>query len=995
MPAPPARWSAPGLATFVGRRRELEAVETAWTGVQQGAREVLFLCGEAGAGKSRLATEAANALHRRGASVLVGGCRAELGTPYDPLAEPLRALLPWAASGRLRLDDDAATHHEVLERLRAMTGPTGASTASAPPTSLVVDAMGRLLEAAARPRPLVLVLDDLHWADESGLRLLRHLVERLLEVPLLVLATMRTGAAQMSPDRAATISPMYRLEGVSRLDLPGLDTGEIAQYLRGTYGLGVEDARAVAPLLRDRTGGNPFLVREVCRDADLRGGLGLLAAGTSARMPDTVRDSVLHGWAALPPDHLDAVRMAAVLGEDFAVSELAAVVQGARDPGAPDGSDSRRPLSETLEKVGSAVAVGLLERVPARDGRYRFSHSLARQAVLQTLTEGDLARSHERVALSLEAAEADRPDRARRLAHHFAGAISLGYREEASRYLADAAEDADRRLAYADAALLYERAAAAAPSSGRRDDLRLAGAACHSRAGHLRACRALSRDVAADGATTGHRLRAAVAHEAAAWRSGEPGQASVDLLRRAMAADAEAPDADVEPSVRVLATAALGHAYAYSGAFAEGRTLTGRALCAARSSGDPHLLADVLELATTGDPGLARLDEALALAEELGVVAAGLGDQARTAQSACVRCYGYYVRGRPDRLAEASAVAAAAAPSDRQPYFTWTEATVRYGLLMMAADLHGAAQAAAAARAMAEHFDDPDAVAGSWGLQGFLVRRELGRLESTRPLVLSGVDPAATWAPGLLALATELGLPSQVGPLVDWVLTHDLPARRSSTTWPAVLSLLVDAVTLLEHRARAEELLGWAREYSGCNLLGGEFIAPMGSADRAVAQLESVLGLAQADASFAAALEMDTRMEAPLHRATTLAEQVRHLRRTGRPSEAAPVARSARALADRHGLARVHRLLGPRADDGVGPVAATGQGDHPAVVLTAREDEVLDLVARGLSNRQIARALVISEYTAANHVRNIMSKTGAANRTQAVHHASARRAAGR
>ena len=120
-------------------------------------------------------------------------------------------------------------------------------------------------------------------------------------------------------------------------------------------------------------------------------------------------------------------------------------------------------------------------------------------------------------------------------------------------------------------------------------------------------------------------------------------------------------------------------------------------------------------------------------------------------------------------------------------------------------------------------------------------------------------------------------------------------------------------------------------------------------------------------------------MQAPLHRATTLAEQVRHLRRAGRPSDATPVARSARALADR---------TGSSASTGCSVrVPTTGSGrrpdsraDHPAVVLTAREDEVLDLVARGLSNRQIARALVISEYTAANHVRNIMSKTGAANR---------------
>ena len=166
--------------------------------------------------------EAANALHRRGASVLVGGCRAEL----DALRPAGRAAPRAAAVGgersappRRRRRHAPGGAGAAARDDRAHRGVDGVGAADQP----VVDATGRLLEAAARPRPLVLVLDDLHWAD-AGLRLLRHLVERLLEVPLLVLATMRTGAAQMSPDRAATISPMYRLEGVSRLDLPGDST---------------------------------------------------------------------------------------------------------------------------------------------------------------------------------------------------------------------------------------------------------------------------------------------------------------------------------------------------------------------------------------------------------------------------------------------------------------------------------------------------------------------------------------------------------------------------------------------------------------------------------------------------------------------------------------------------------------------------------------------------------------------------------------------------
>jgi DNA-binding CsgD family transcriptional regulator len=219
-------------------------------------------------------------------------------------------------------------------------------------------------------------------------------------------------------------------------------------------------------------------------------------------------------------------------------------------------------------------------------------------------------------------------------------------------------------------------------------------------------------------------------------------------------------------------------------------------------------------------------------------------------------------------------------------------------------------------------------------------------------------------------------------------MTRELPSVISSAVWVAALSFAVDAAVWLEDLGTCRRLLPLAREYTGLNLVAGEFLAPLGSADRFIGALESVLELPSAEDSLAAALEMDTRMGSPLHTATTLAAQAAHRYRSGRTAGTASeegvtaLVSRARALSDRHGLVRVSRLL----DEAVPSSrrAAHGSpGSGPLAGLTQREVEVLRLIGFGYSNRRIAGELVISENTAANHVRSILMKTGARNRTEA------------
>lgn len=266
---------------------------------------------------------------------------------------------------------------------------------------------------------------------------------------------------------------------------------------------------------------------------------------------------------------------------------------------------------------------------------------------------------------------------------------------------------------------------------------------------------------------------------------------------------------------------------------------------------------------------------------------------------------------------------------------------------------------------------------GPWSLQSFLVRRETGALEFARA-ALATVSPSNAWAPGLVAIHCELGMVREAREALHRTLEHRLDSMRDSVTWPAAFALLAEAAVWLADRNAAEELIVDAGNFSGLNLMGAEFLAPFGSADRVTAGLKGVLGRRGVEDHFAAALELDRRMHSPLHVATTQAEWAAWLRRSdARDAQVEEHSAPARQLADRYGLARVRRILG--ADAVGGPVSPAG--------LTAREREVLQLIGRGRSNREIAAELFISEHTAANHVRSILMKTRAANRTAAAHYA--------
>ena len=945
---------------FVGRRAEVDRLESIWAAVEDDRRQLVFVGGEPGVGKTRLVAEAAAALRAHGATVLWGACREDLDIPYRPFVALLEQALEVATPEVLAEIPPAVA--APLRRLTAAAsvrwpGPSDTASGDRESRPGLFDAVLRVLLAAAERGPLVLVLEDLHWAQEPTLALLAHVAESTAGEQLLVLATRRTTAPDRTDAVTYALADLHRLDGVERIDLVGLSNEDVAEYLYRQNGVSLAAARAAAPVVRDQTGGNPFFLQEYWHDLETRGGLAAVRSG-AAQAPRSVQDALDRRLAAFTPDHARVVELAAVAGD---VVDPALLVQaGDLDPAA------------VLEGVDFGVRAGLLVADPDGGG-CRFVHALARQAVLGRMSSTARAAAHARVAEVLERRVGeDDPGLVAQLAHHYVQARALGHGEKAVHYLVLAAQQAARSIAPGEAAALYERAAQLHEAQGPpRVELLLTAARCHMHAGDFTTARRLYSDLASSKSPR-TRLLAAIGHEDASARPGVNGQPSLLMLSEAL----EEACLDTGDPLYVRALASMGRASAFTGDTQRARAWGEEALALARADGDEELIAHALGRALWQGMTPQLAPELLARSVELYEIGSRLGDGDHLGAAAFYRSVFAYIVGDEAAWTSAQGDLTELALSRGQPFFRYVAGCSRYAHRYSVGDYAAAGRIVAWLEQFNNEFDG--ATEGSWGVQQFMLRRVTGRLPEVRPFVTGDETLEGHWLPGLLALYTEL----EMWPAAARLLTH-LCARiddhRQGAQWGGVLAFMTEATVKLDDAPAARLLRPLVAEYADGNLMAGQFVGVFGSADRRLAELDSVLGAPGADLHFERALAMDRRMGAVTHQAETLASWSRHRARgscTAAGPTAAGLADEAGALARRIGHHGVLRDL-----DAV-PAPVTVHAPLPNG-LTEREVEVLRLVAEGLSNREIGERLFLSANTAANHVRSILGKTGAPNRTKA------------
>jgi DNA-binding CsgD family transcriptional regulator/tetratricopeptide (TPR) repeat protein len=949
--------------TFVGRLHHLEDLEEVWAGVLEGRRQVVFIGGEPGVGKTRLAAEVATALHGDGAAVLWGACHPDLDVPYRPFVTALEQLLIDAEEGAfaavlgdssrqlLRLTPEVRRHRPELQE------PTPDERES---RLALFGAVQELLVSLCEERPVAVVLEDLHWAAAPTLQLVAHLVRSTPRARLLLLVTHRTTAPDRSDELTYTIADLYRHDGVTRIDLGGLGTDEVADYLVRTGAMSRTVALRSAAVLRDQTAGNPFFLKELWRDLAGQGGIDVLRR-PGFHAPRSVRDTLARRLAGLTDVHAEVIELAAVAGTSF---ELSVLVEA-----------SGQPHQVTLEAVDLGVGSGMLE-TDAAAGRCRFVHALVRQAVLDRMYPSRQVLMHARVAEVLERRGHRDPATVAELAHHFSRAQALGFADRAVTYLVQAAEHAERSFAFEEAAAMYVRAAEISARQGpSREELLFAAAHSHMLAGDFAEARSWYEQLARTD-DPDLVMRAAIGYEDSSWRPGLHGERSLQLLTRALRH--RSPDPDDPVYVRALAS--KGRAHSFTGDGQQAEQCGEGALRFAREVGDDELLAHALGATLWRGMTPALAPQLLERALELAGVEDRLGE---VGPSAFYRALFGYMLGKPDVWARAREDQARAARSGPERFFRYVGGCGAFAHQFVRGDFTAAARTVAELEELGAEFG-PDTAEGSYAVQTFMLRRATGGLEQVRPLITGDEDLDTHWLPGLLAMYVELGRWDAV-PRVFARLFHELEAQRSvSSQWAGVLAFMVDAVMGLEDQGAAAALHPCVLEYAGLNLVTGQFVAVFGSADRELGRLESLLGLSTAEERFESALEMDRRMGAVVHQVETLAAWGDHAARHGGVTgvrRASKLRDEAQALAHPIGYRRAS-----------GPASRTASRNGRAIRggdgLTDRELDVLHAVAQGLSNREIGERLFISQNTAANHVRSILMKLGASNRTTAAMYAA-------
>jgi class 3 adenylate cyclase len=430
--------------TLIGRQEQLFVLEDALLTAHRGESRFVALGGEAGMGKTRLATELTARAQRLGWEVLWGACsEAEFSLPYLPLVEALGNYL--SRHDTARIADELGPTRRELAQLFPQLGRDEPEAPVGDPAQAklrLFEAVVALLSIPARERGLLLIVEDIHWADAATRELLDHIARRLTNTRSLVLVTYRSDELDRRHPLAPLLQTWRRSRVAEIVNLSPLQRAEIADMIAA-----ILDHEEVGLEFRDlmhaRTDGNPFVLEEMLREAIDRGDVFRTTDGwdqralAEVRIPETVRDTILLRFARLDPAEAEVLQAAAVLGRTFDYPTLVAVSNGSQ--------------TAVQDALAVGVAQQLLEEVAGGHAAYRWRHALTQEAIADEIVLPRRQEIHGRAADALSTSGAS----PLQVARHLLGAARF---DDAVPFCLRAAQDAEASFAFAEALEVLERA---------------------------------------------------------------------------------------------------------------------------------------------------------------------------------------------------------------------------------------------------------------------------------------------------------------------------------------------------------------------------------------------------------------------------------------------------------------------------------------------------------------------------------------------------------
>lgn len=613
-------------ADFVGRDRPLAALHRALDDLRAGTGGLVLVHGEAGIGKTRLVEVALRRITGDdGADVVWGrSVEGDFAPGYWPWTQALGELA--ATADPLALAAAGPMFAAVVPDAFANEGDTTADRSTDDDVIAarfgVQRAVVRFLQRASARRPVVIVLDDLQWADGSSLRLLTAVVDEFRGAPVLVIATCRPAIASQNVALTDVFAQVARDRGAARIDLEGLDRRDVAAHL-AALGLDV-DARTAVEVQR-RTGGNPFFLTELARFARTRPSID--PAALVREVPHGVADIVRQRLTRLPDTTVALLELAAVAGRSCELGVLATAAD--------------LDLEVVLDRLDAAMVSSIVELDPDRPGAARFTHDLVRDATYSTVAPARQVRLHRRVGDALVECSGGDGAAAAQIAQHYAAAMPLGtapaaleWAEVAARRAAGIGADDEAVVAW-DVAVRAHDVTRPGDAEGR---YRLLVELAHARrrAWDVVGATVVIHEAIDLAAALDDPVRlvevASIPSEVALWDWNLPGDPPTRLVEalepavRRLDAEIAAGESDRRDTlVRGLGALGVGLRYLDVDRAVD---VSDRAIALAQESGRPDLTARALCNAFQARWSRDRIDEQLALAAGIRTVAAehGLGE---------------------------------------------------------------------------------------------------------------------------------------------------------------------------------------------------------------------------------------------------------------------------------------------------------------------------------------------------------------------------------
>lgn len=897
---------------FVGRDGALGVLLGHLELAAAGSPQFVVIAGEAGIGKTRLAAEFCRRAHGDGATILFGRCFEESPVSYQPFAEALTQYVTGCPSAQLSLQVGArggelqrivpALAAHLPDRLRVVAGdPDGERFR-------LFDAVAAFITEIARQRPLVILLDDVQWADTPTLLMLRHLSRTCSAAQLMLVLTDRSGEAGRAGALEAALAEMDRTNRYRRITLSGLTRDEVGTLV--TLAAGGDGDPDLTPALHEETEGNPFFVVEVLRHLVEVGVLSAQPGDAKPRrsvrdvgIPESVKLVIQRRLSHLDADTVEALRLAAIIGRefDFQVLEVVAGQQG-------------EALARSLEQALEARLIG---ESPGAFGRFTFAHALVRETLYDGLSVMRRVLIHRRIAEAMEQLYA--PTLARHLpelAHHFLESARGSDPTRAVQYAMRAGHQAAESVGYEDAVRYYERALAILEEGRgtRVDECELLIALGESQwsAGELESAkRAFER--AADVATelgSAERLARAALGRGGRYSAVDTGTVDEPLIRLLDRALVALDDRDRALRARVMAR--LAEALTFSEERGRCAELAAAAIAMARHVGDKAALADVLNRTLWATWGPDNVNHRLTTAAECIQLADETGEMRIAAQGHVRRLADLLEVGDVDAADREAEVHQRRALALREPYSMWVAAVVRAMRAMLEGRFEAAAELAHEAVTVGQGSSNTNA-AQLYGAQMVFLGREVGRLDT----MVDGVAAMAErfprvpgWRAILAYTCAELDRRDDARRELDRLAAADFADIPRDMFWLAAMSWTTEAVWYLTDRDRATILLGLLAPYSHRSMVLTPGSHCGGSVSRSLGQLATVAGrLDEAERHFDAALEANTRLRSRAWVAHTQHEYGLMLRQRGHEGDAdraAEMLAAAAATAAELGMTSLH-----------------------------------------------------------------------------------------